>query len=172
MKPAAPPAPTSDDDDKPHEECGLFGIYGSPDAAAHAALVATRATRPWQVVGLAVAAAIPAVLLVWWASGRIDRGFPYSTWYLMETTVSGARGIVGPVLAAAILVVVWSLGSLVMSRVRRALVAAGPYRPVPTEDERLARRGRRPLPSFGRRRGDARATDHEPVGRPCWRATG
>ena len=48
--------------------------------AAHAALVATRATRPWQVVGLAVAAAIPAVLLVWWASGRIDRGFPYSTW--------------------------------------------------------------------------------------------
>ncbi len=38
MKPAAPPAPTSDDDDKPHEECGLFGIYGSPDAAAHAAL--------------------------------------------------------------------------------------------------------------------------------------
>ena len=134
--------------------------------AAHAALVATRATRPWQVVGLAVAAAIPAVLLVWWASGRIDRGFPYSTWYLMETTVSGARGIVGPVLAAAILVVVWSLGSLVMSRVRRGLVAAGPYRPVPTEDERLARRGRRPLPSLGRRRGDARTTDHEPVGGP------
>ncbi len=134
--------------------------------AAHAALVATRATRPWQVVGLAAVAAIPAVLLVWWASGRIDRGVPYSAWYLIETTVSGARGIIGPVLAAAILVVVWSLGSLVMSRVRRGLVAAGPYRPVPTEDERLARRGRRPLPSLGRRRSDARATDHEPVGRP------
>jgi hypothetical protein len=134
--------------------------------AAHAALVATRSTRPWQVIGLALVAAVPAVLLVWWASGRIDRGIPYSVWYLLETTVSGARGIIGPVLAAAILVAVWSLGSLVMSRVRRGLVAAGPYRPVPTEDERLARRGRRPLPSFGRRRRDARAAERErePVG--------
>ncbi len=26
------------DDDKPHEECGLFGIHGIPDAATHAAL--------------------------------------------------------------------------------------------------------------------------------------
>jgi len=55
------------------------------------------------------------------------------------------------VLAAAVLVTVWSLGSLVMSRVRRGLVAAGPYRPVPTDDERMARRGRRPMPSFARR---------------------
>jgi hypothetical protein len=108
--------------------------------AAHAALVATRSTRPWQVIGLALVAAVPAVLLVWWASGRIDRGIPYSVWYLLETTVSGARGIIGPVLAAAILVAVWSLGSLVMSRVRRGLVAAGPYRPVPTEDDDRSRR--------------------------------
>lgn len=119
--------------------------------AAHAALVATRAKRPWQVMGLALIAAAPAALLVWWASGRIDRGWPYSAWYLIETTVSGARGITGPVLACAVLVAVWSLGSLVMSRVRRGLVAAGPYRPVPTEDERLARRGRRPMSSLGRR---------------------
>ena len=26
------------DDDHPHEECGLFGIYGHIDAAAHTAL--------------------------------------------------------------------------------------------------------------------------------------
>jgi amidophosphoribosyltransferase len=26
------------DDDHPHEECGLFGIYGYIDAAAHTAL--------------------------------------------------------------------------------------------------------------------------------------
>ncbi len=26
------------DDDKPHEECGVFGIFGSPDAAAHTTL--------------------------------------------------------------------------------------------------------------------------------------
>lgn len=121
--------------------------------AAHAALVATRARRPWQVVGLALVAAAPAVLLTWWAAGRIDRGIPYAAWYLIETTLAGARGIIGPVLAMAILVTVWSLGSLVMSRVRRGLVAAGPYRPVPTEDERMARRGRRPMsrPTFSRK---------------------
>ncbi len=121
--------------------------------AAHAALVVTRARRPWQVVALGLVAAAPAVLLAGWAAGRIDGDLPYAAWYLLETTVAGARGILGPVLAAAILVVVWSLGSLVMSRVRRGLVAAGPYRPVPTEDERMARRGRRPLPrpSFTRR---------------------
>ena len=121
--------------------------------AAHAALVATRARRPWHVIALGLVALAPAVLLVWWASGRIDRGIPYTAWYLIETTVAGARGIIGPVLAIAVLVTVWSLGSLVMSRVRRGLVAAGPYRPVPTEDERMARRGRRPLPrpSFTRR---------------------
>ena len=119
--------------------------------AAHCALVATRATRPWQVVGLGLVAAVPAVLLTWWLAGRIDRGIPYSAWYLLETTVAGGRGIIGPVLAAAVLVTVWSLGSLVMSRVRRGLVAAGPYRPVPTDDERMARRGRRPMPSFARR---------------------
>jgi hypothetical protein len=121
--------------------------------AAHAALVATRARRPWHVIALGLVALAPAVLLVWWAAGRIDRGIPYTAWYLIETTVAGARGIIGPVLAIAVLVTVWSLGSLVMSRVRRGLVAAGPYRPVPTEDERMARRGRRPLPrpSFTRR---------------------
>jgi len=119
--------------------------------AAHCALIATRATRPWQVVGLGLIAVAPAVLLVWWVAGRIDRGIPYSAWYLIETTVAGGRGILGPILAAAMLVAVWSLGSLVMSRVRRGLVAAGPYRPVPTEDERLARRGRRPMPSLTRR---------------------
>jgi hypothetical protein len=91
---------------------------------------------------------------VWWVSGGIARGIPYSGWYLLETTVSGARGILGPALAILVLVAVWSLGSLVMSRVRRGLVAAGPYRPVPTEDERLARRGRRPMPALGRRRPD------------------
>ena len=26
------------DDDKLHEECGVFGLYGHPDSAAHVAL--------------------------------------------------------------------------------------------------------------------------------------
>lgn len=132
--------------------------------AAHAALIATRARRPWQVLALALVAAAPAVLLTWWASARIDRGIPYTAWYLLETTVSGARGVSGPVLAAIILVTAWSLGALVMSRVRRGLIAAGPYRPVPTDDERMARRGHRPPAprrSFMRR---GRKGDGTPVG--------
>ncbi|MBU6363877.1 MAG: hypothetical protein KGQ95_06650 [Acidobacteria bacterium] len=133
--------------------------------AAHCALIVTRATRPWQVIALAAVAVTPVVLLVWWASSRIDRGIPYSSWYLMETTVAGGRGVIGPMLAAAVLVIVWSLGSLVMSRVRRGLVAAGPYRPVPTEDERLARRGRRPLPSLTRRGRERRAAREGAVDR-------
>ncbi|OHC76135.1 MAG: amidophosphoribosyltransferase [Rhodospirillales bacterium RIFCSPLOWO2_01_FULL_65_14] len=39
--PLFPPAPrrlASEDDDHPKEECGLFGIYGLPDAATHTAL--------------------------------------------------------------------------------------------------------------------------------------
>ena len=35
---AAPWTGGTADDDKPHEECGVFGILGHPDAAAHAAL--------------------------------------------------------------------------------------------------------------------------------------
>lgn len=128
--------------------------------AAHAALVATRARRRWQVAALFVTATVPVVLLAGWIGTRIDRGIPYSAWYLLETTVSGARGVVGPVLAAAVAVAVWSLGSLVVGRVSKGLVAAGPYRPVPSEDERLARRGRRPLPSFRRRGRATREREH------------
>ena len=38
--PASPALRTCDpfDDDKPHDECGVFGVFGSSDAAAHAAL--------------------------------------------------------------------------------------------------------------------------------------
>lgn len=110
---------------------------------AHAALVSTRAKRTWQVVALGLIAIAPLVLLCAWISGRIDRGIAQSAWYLLETTLAGGRGLLVPVLAAAVLVITWSLASLVVRRTRRGLMAAGPYKPVPSEDERLARRGRR-----------------------------
>jgi amidophosphoribosyltransferase len=38
-QPPAPPLTTNPfDDDRLHEECGIFGVYGTPDAAAHTAL--------------------------------------------------------------------------------------------------------------------------------------
>ena len=119
---------------------------------AHAALVATRAKRTWQVVVLGAIAISPLVLLCAWMSGRIDRGIPQSAWYLLETTLAGGRGLLVPLLAAAVLVITWSMASLVVRRTRRGLMAAGPYKPVPSEDERLTRRGRRRETTGGRTR--------------------
>ena len=37
--PAHPPSgPSAEEEDKPREECGVFGVFGHPDAAAHTAL--------------------------------------------------------------------------------------------------------------------------------------
>mgnify|MGYP006277272361 CR=1 FL=1 len=119
---------------------------------AHAALVATRARRTWQVVALGLVAIAPLVLLWAWMSGRIDRGIPMSAWYLLETTLAGGRGLLVPVLAAAVLVPCWSLAALVVRRTRRGLMAAGPYNPSISDDERMARRGRRRETTGGRSR--------------------
>ncbi len=120
--------------------------------AAHAALVVTRARRPWQVLALALIALAPVVLLCVWLAGRIDRGVFASFWYVIETTLAGGRGLVAPVLAAAVLVIVCSMAALVLGRTRRGLAAAGPYKPIPSEDERQARRGRRRETTGGRPR--------------------
>jgi hypothetical protein len=61
------------------------------------------------VVVLGVVAISPLVLLCAWMSGRIDRGIPQSAWYLLETTLAGGRGLLVPLLAAAVLVITWSM---------------------------------------------------------------
>ena len=90
--------------------------------AAHAALAATVAPRRWQVVALAVLALAAPVAVVLTTASDIDRNPLFTVWYLWETSVSGARGLTGPLLAVLVGVCVWSLSTLVAFRARKGLV--------------------------------------------------
>jgi Peptidase family M28 len=93
--------------------------------AAHAALAATVAPRRWQVVALAVLAIAAPLAVVFTIASDIDRNPLFAVWYLCETAVSGARGLVGPILAVLVGVCVWSLSTLVAFRARKGLVRRG-----------------------------------------------
>ncbi len=90
--------------------------------AAHAALAATVAPRQWQVSALAALALVAPLAVVLTAASDIDRNPLFTIWYLCETSVSGARGLAGPVLAVLVGGCVWSLGRLVVFRARKGLV--------------------------------------------------
>ncbi len=90
--------------------------------AAHAALAATVAPRRWQVVALAALAVAAPIAVVATTSSDIHRNPLFAVWYLCETSVSGARGLAGPVLAVLVGVCVWSLSTLVAFRARKGLV--------------------------------------------------
>lgn len=91
----------------------------------HASLVATTATRRWQVAALGAVAALPFLVLVVAAGQWLDRNPAYATWYLLETTAQGTRGIVGVLLAAVLAACAWSLAGLVVLRARKGLVISG-----------------------------------------------
>jgi hypothetical protein len=90
--------------------------------AAHAALAATVAPQRWQVAALAGLALVAPLAVIWTTASDIDRNPLFAVWYLCETSVSGARGLVGPVLAVLVGVCVWSLSTLVAFRARKGLV--------------------------------------------------
>lgn len=90
--------------------------------AAHAALAATVAPRRWQVGALAALALAAPLAVVLTTASDIDRNPLFAVWYLCETTVSGARGMTGPLLAVLVGVCVWSLSTLVAFRARKGLV--------------------------------------------------
>jgi len=90
--------------------------------AAHAALAATVVPRRWQLGVLALVAAAAPIAVVSMVSDVLDRGIPYTLWYMLMTTVNGARGLMEPILAVMVLVCVVSLGTLVLFRARKGLV--------------------------------------------------
>ena len=98
--------------------------------AAHAALAATVVARRWQVAALAAIAIAPLLAVVVVTSAAIDRNPLFTVWYLCQTSVTGARGMLGPVLAVLVGVCVVSLGTLVVFRARKGLVT-GRARPRP-----------------------------------------
>jgi hypothetical protein len=98
--------------------------------AAHAALAATVVPRQWQIGALAVLALAGPIAIVLMTAADIDRSPLFAVWYLCQTAVSGARGLAGPVLGAAVGVCVVSLSTLVAFRARKGLVAGRASRAV------------------------------------------
>lgn len=90
--------------------------------AAHAALAATVVPRRWQLLVLGLIAATAPMAVVSMVSNAIDRGIPYTLWYILTTTANGARGSLEAVLAVTVMVCVVSLGTLVLFRARKGLV--------------------------------------------------
>jgi hypothetical protein len=106
--------------------------------AAHAVLLATVVPRRWQVAALGVAGALPLLALAISVGNQLDRGLPYTAWYMVATTAQGARGALGPLLGVALVACIASIAALVVLRARKGLVAGSPRRRTP--------RGGRPRP--------------------------
>ena len=70
---------------------------------AHGLLLVTAARRGWQAAMLAALAILPLAWLL--LSGAVQTGLsaPGFTWYLLETSATGARGVSVPLLVAGIL---------------------------------------------------------------------
>jgi len=89
---------------------------------AHAGLLATAAQRRWHLGVLGAIAVAPFVALIVLLGSQLDRGPVFTTWYLLETSVSGARSLPGAIAAILIATCVWSLVRFVVFRARKGLV--------------------------------------------------
>lgn len=84
--------------------------------AAHAALLATGARRPWHLPALAALAVLPVVALVFEMSGLLHSNAPFAVWYLIDTAASGSRGATGVLLAVLVIACIWSICVLVAEK--------------------------------------------------------
>ena len=121
--------------------------------AAHAALLATTARRPWHLPALAALALAPFVFLAISMGQVLDSNVLFAAWYLVATSANGSRGAVGLFLALLVAACIWSLGMLVVERARKGGLAvtrrSGPREREPRAPRR--RRGPRPAdPDAGR----------------------
>lgn len=115
--------------------------------AAHAALLATTARRPWHLPALAAVALAPFVFLAISMSQVLDSNVLFAVWYLIATSANGSRGAVGLFLALLVAACIWSLGMLVVERARKGGLAVT-RRSGPREREpRAPRRRRAPRPA-------------------------
>ncbi len=86
--------------------------------AAHAAVLALTASRRWQLGIATVIAVVPAVLLCWSVADQLHRGFAYTAWYLLVTTLQGGRGAIGPVVAIVLVICAGSVVTVADRRLR------------------------------------------------------
>jgi hypothetical protein len=106
--------------------------------AAHAALLALGANRPWHLPALAALAVLPFLLLAGAIAGILHSNPFFAVWYLIDTTANGSRGATGVILAVLFTGCVWSIAALVgeralkggVGRPRRRARASRPARAV------------------------------------------
>jgi hypothetical protein len=80
--------------------------------AAHAALLAPDANRPWHLPALAALALLPVVLLAVHTAGVLNSNPFFAIWYLIDTVANGSRGGTGPLVAVLFGAALWSIISL------------------------------------------------------------
>lgn len=85
---------------------------------AHCIVAATMVPRVWQMVMLTAGAVVVPLIVLGGIAATIDRGPFYAVWYVVQTTLSGARGMVGPILAAMVVAAVGALLTLIAVRIR------------------------------------------------------
>lgn len=110
--------------------------------AAHAALLATGARRPWHLPALAAVALLPLLALVLQIAGILHANVPFTVWYLLDTAANGSRGAAGVVLAVLVVACVWSICALVAEKAAKGGLALAPRGRAPGARPPRARRER------------------------------
>lgn len=88
----------------------------------HAMVAAALAPRLWQVVLAAMVGILVPLALVLRIAGMLERNPLYALWYLTQTTLSGARGLLGPVIAVVVVVAMATLAAITVDRIRHGVV--------------------------------------------------
>jgi len=86
--------------------------------AAHAAVLSLTASRRWQLALAVAVALVPLAALCWSVADQLHRGFPYTAWYLLVTTIQGGRGVAGPMVAVVLVVCAGSVVAVADRRLR------------------------------------------------------
>ena len=105
--------------------------------AAHAALLAIGARRPWHLPTLGALALLPLLLGVLHVAGVLNSNAAFAVWYLADTIANGSRGATGVILAVLIAACLWSIAGLVAEQVGKGALRA-PRRPRPRRRPRSA----------------------------------
>jgi hypothetical protein len=105
--------------------------------AAHAALLAIGARRPWHLPALGALALLPLLLGVLHVAGVLNSNAAFAVWYLADTIANGSRGATGVILAVLIAACLWSIAGLVAEQVGKGALRA-PRRPRPRRRPRSA----------------------------------
>ena len=84
--------------------------------AAHAALLAPDANRPWHLPALAALALLPVLLLAVTTAAVLNSNPFFAVWYLIDTVANGSRGGTGPLVAVLFGAALWSIIALTGAR--------------------------------------------------------